>query len=109
MYRRSHSTLSWYIYSYNDPLIVLGAVALCLLFIIWDSYGPISEFSSRISKYVLAVYLITVNPAVVFYPVKKFMETHNSQPVVISSIIVYSIALFAVCIVIDLLRDKLFI
>ncbi|WP_296587306.1 acyltransferase [Ruminococcus sp.] len=108
MYRKSHSTLSWYIYSYNDPLIVLGAVALCLLFIFWDSYGPISEFSSRISKYVLAVYLITVNPTIVFYPVKKFMETHNSQPVVISSIIVYSFALFAVCILLDYLRDKLF-
>ena len=108
MYRHSHSTLAWYIYSYNDPLIVIGAVALCLLFIFWDSYGPVSEFSSRISKYVLSVYLITVNPTFVFYPVKRFMETHNSQPVVISSIVVYSIALFAVCIVIDLLREKLF-
>ncbi|MCR5540430.1 MAG: acyltransferase [Ruminococcus sp.] len=108
MYRRSHSVLSWYIYSYNDPLIVIGAVSLCLLFIFWDSYSSVAEFSSRISKYVLAVYLITVNPTYVFYPVKKFIEVHNGQVVVISSIIVYSVALFAVCILLDYLREKLF-
>ena len=43
-----------------------------------------------------------------FNPVKKFIETHNGQVMVISSIIVYSVALFAVCILLDFLREKLF-
>ncbi len=107
-YRHAHSNIAWLIYSYNDPLIIIAAVSLCLAFILWDSYSSIAEFSSRISRYVLAAYFITVRTSVVFLPVKMLAEKVSSQAVIVAAVIVYAAAVFAVCIVIDMLRSRLF-
>ena len=107
-YRASFRGMAWTIYSYNDPLIIIGAVALCLLFTLWDSENAIAKFSSGISKYVLAAYFITVRTSVVFLPVKKFIEAGRSQAVIVLSIIIYSTAVFFICILIDKGRAALF-
>ncbi len=108
MYRRSHGKLAWHIYSYNDPLIILGAVSLCLFFTLWDSENIVARASSSISKYVLAGYLILVRPQLVFYPLLKFTESHSGSGAVAASIIVYSTLAFLLCIPIDMLRSRLF-
>nr|MCR5121223.1 acyltransferase family protein [Ruminococcus sp.] len=107
-YRFSFRGIAWTIYSYNDPLIIIGAVALCLLFTLWDSENAIAKFSSRISKYVLAAYFITVRTSVVFLPIKKFIEAGRDRAVVVSSIILYAAVVFLICIPIDMGRAALF-
>lgn len=111
MYRLSFPTISWLIYSYNDPFIIVSAISLSLAFIIWNSNNAIVKFSSKISKYTLAVYLITdfdYARKVVFYPLKHFIVKNNNQIVISFAIIIYAVMLFFVCILIDIIRKKLF-
>lgn len=106
---------SWRIFSYYNPIIVCGSVALSMCFCFWeDSYRSKRFYDkcSKLSRYSLAIYLITDYTRareIVFYPITSLMGGVNTNLIVWIVIPVYAIVLSAVCCIIDIPRYRVFL
>ena len=101
--------LAWRMFAYNNPLIVIEAISLFIIFTKIGKEGRISLSIGKLGKYTLAVYLIHSNPLVTTYrfiPVQQYIEK-NGIWVMPMSIIIYSIILFMACICIEIIRSKI--
>lgn len=102
-----------WVLQYNNPFIILASVCLALVFI-GLSVGERKSlvWISKLSRYSLAVYLITDYNAkvrkIVFHPMLTIIEHSNYIVVHIVVILFYALVLFIVCVLIEWIRQLLF-
>ena len=103
----SHYEYAWRAFAYNNPIICMGAVALCMFFVNMKKQNKVIKHIAMLSKYSLAIYLITdcfVIKKEIFSPILKF----QTFPPPISCVVFYSICLCLMCICVDFVRKVLF-
>lgn len=105
--------LAWKMYSYNNPAVVLAAVSLCMSCVkIRKPCAGLVRAISRMSRYSLAVYLISDYPAVrgiVFNPMLSMIpHVPSGFFFVLLLIALNAVIIFTGCILIDFLCQNIF-
>ena len=93
-------------YNYQNPILIIQSLSF---FLIFENIKIKNKFINLIASNIFAVYLITENPYI-----KEWMysflgyDAIFSSPNIIIKTIIYSVTVFVICIVIELLRKLLF-
>ena len=105
--QRLHSDM---LLSYISPAIILSSVALFALFAGWKPKEQLCKWLTVIAPATFGVYLIHVHPQIWRYCIADaFISfTHIKAYVLPFAILGAAVGILAVCIVIDLIRGKLF-
>lgn len=102
---------AWKLFSYNNPLIVVAACALSLLFIGVNMESHLlKHLIHNLAKHVLAIYLLTDYEPIrkfIFWPVVAVSKYSNSIILTVA-IIGYVAVVSIVCILIDCLMSKVY-
>ena len=103
-------SVSWRFFQYNNPLIILSSVSLCIYFALRDEIynQKVNTLISRCASVTLLLYLITDCYKVkeyIYAPIVRF-TTHNSLGGVLEVILIflYAIVIFTLVYIIDQLR-----
>lgn len=114
LYIRQHGTMSWLIFNYANPLIVIGAISFFSLFVKGNMTGEKNKLAvscSHISKNVLGVYLISESTnnmvKMIFSPTLHFISNFPYSLLWIIAILINAIVIFIICICIDKLKEAL--
>lgn len=94
-------------YSYNTIFNIIGAVCLFLTF---SKLEISSEIINRISKHIFGIYIIHVNSFIAVHIWKDLLSSdkYYASKWFIVAWLLSIIIVFVVCLIIDILRDKLF-
>lgn len=107
LYYYNYGELAWNMFAYNNPVIVVATLMVCMFVV---NVKSVSYNFSKISKYAFAIYLLTdCSPARsrIFAPLKYFSSKINCY-ILVLCILVYAMALSVVCIGIDVFRKLLY-
>lgn len=106
IFNEINSRISYTKLAYSSPFCLIQAISL---FEIFNSLNIKSKLINYISKYVLSIYLIHDNIFVRenIYKIIKIDQPNNSYKIIIL-ILVAAILIFIICLIIDIIRDKLF-
>lgn len=103
---------AWELFSYNNPLIVVAACVLSLLFIGMKMKSHmLKRLISNFAKHVLAIYLLTDYEPMrkfIFWPVVVTSKYSNSIILIVAIIVLYVAVVSIVCILIDCLMSKVY-
>lgn len=101
-----YNRISYTKLSYSSPFCIIQAISL---FEIFNSMNIKSNKINYISKYVIGIYLIHDNNYIRqnIYKIIGIDKPYNSYKVFIT-IIITTISIFIACLIIDIIRDKLF-
>ena len=111
-YLNGYDNFSWEMFSYNNPLVVVSSIFLCISFIgIKRKKTKAVIYISKLSKYSLATYLITACGDiryVIFKPIVYIVDKCEFSLVKVVVLVAYAIGLFIICTFIDYIRKSLF-
>lgn len=104
-------TYAWHMFSYNSPFVFLSSIFFIWTFIKMPQRNGRFDITT-ISKHVLAVYLIhSSNDFVAAFrniPMQYISSHHINYALQLVFLLTYASVIFGVCIVVDVLRCKLF-
>lgn len=103
--RQNHGIMAWKLFSYNNPLIYIQAVALFIFFTNLKCDG-IGKYISGLGKYTLGIYLIHSNPFVIPYRFKLLSDWVSELNLIgdVVKIILYCLILYIICNFIEIIR-----
>lgn len=106
------SVWGWKMFSYNNPLIYIEAIMLFMLFVKFYKQNKIAKVLSKISPYVLAVYLISSNEFLIPYRFAYLKEILEGSklfiwPLAIIGASIVILVILAICVIIECIRKKL--
>lgn len=104
-------SLTWHLFSYNNPLVVLGSVFFFLGFIKIQNEKVDNKFAlqfGKIGKYTFAVYIIHSNPLLKEYRFLPLVECIDGFSLAMWPLLIllYCFCLLIVCVFVDMLRVK---
>lgn len=106
---KGNGTTAWRMFSYNNPIMVFMAVVACYSVIHWSKRPKICKKLGKLSRYTLAVYILTDYVAIrelIFAPLNYLNLTNGF--VMIFFILIYAILLTFICMGIDSVRKRLY-
>ena len=100
---------AWRLFSYNNPIVVLMSIIICIVVITQNNDGVIKEKVGRFGRFSLATYILTDYPMIrdyVFAPL-RYIEIIKPYKMLLG-IFIYAISLTVMCIGIDMVRKYLY-
>ena len=112
-YNMTYSSLAWKMWAYNNPLVVIGSVSLCLFVTGRKSKEKgLIAYVATWAPFTLAIYLISDYYALrnyVFWPMNSILSRINgNQCLTITLLLANAVCISFVCMAIDRLRSILF-
>lgn len=107
--QRGMYKISWRMYAYNNPLVVLAAVSLGMFFSMIKAEGNFARKLAKGSANCLAVYLLTDYSKmrkIVFKPL-QWVASNNTTLITLPTLVLYAIILVIICILLDAMRAAL--
>lgn len=104
-------SLTWHLFSYNNPLVVLGSVFFLLGFIKIENENIDNKFAlqlGKIGKYTFAVYIIHSNPLLKEYRFLPLVECIDGFSLAMWPLLIllYCFCLLIFCVFVDAIRVK---
>lgn len=93
-------------FNYQNPILIIQSIAF---FLIFENIKLKNKWINKISGNIFAIYIITENPYLKnwLYPVLGFNGQNFHGPMVLFELFGYSILIFIICIIIEIIRKML--
>lgn len=110
LYNIGQYKFSWKCFSYNNPLVIMSSITLCLFVILRGGEHKALKTFSKFSPYCLSIYLISdysLARGYVFMPFTMLNNKVNNCYVTLLIIFVTSIAICCTCMFAEAVRRKI--
>lgn len=101
--------MAWKLFSYNNPIVYIQAIALFISFLTIKCNGRIGIFIGRFGQYTLGIYLIHSHSLLIPYRFRELEIIMKDMGVIFWPflILLYCIILYIVCNCVEILRKKI--